>query len=80
MSTLSKSNYNYEYLIIFYIQINKCDKTLTSHQFPMAQLNCKLDGNVQMSPHQNRYYLPMEGDFEFVSIISYVMCIYLFIY
>lgn len=35
----------------------------------MPQINCRADGNVAMAPQQNRYYLPMEGDFEFVSCI-----------
>jgi len=54
-------------------QIDECEKTITSNQFPMPQINCRPDGNVQPAYHQNPYYSPLPdyGDFEFLKFLSF---------
>ncbi|XP_022167502.1 serine/threonine-protein kinase 3 [Myzus persicae] len=53
-------------------QIDESEKTITLHQFPMPQINCKPDGNLPTAPHQNRYYTPIvDGDFDFLKFLSF---------
>ncbi|KAL5233147.1 hypothetical protein ACI65C_000557 [Semiaphis heraclei] len=53
-------------------QIDESEKTITQHQFPMPQINCKPDGNIPTAHHQNRYYTPIvDGDFDFLKFLSF---------
>lgn len=58
-------------LNITFLQIEESEKTITLHQYPMPQTNCRPDGNLPTPLHQNRYYTPIvDGDFDFVSFID----------
>ncbi|KAL4091418.1 hypothetical protein QTP88_026110 [Uroleucon formosanum] len=53
-------------------QIDESEKTITSNQFPMPQINCRPDGNLPTALHQNRYYTPIvDGDFDFLKFLSF---------
>ncbi|XP_025412808.1 serine/threonine-protein kinase 3 [Sipha flava] len=52
--------------------IDQYEKNITSHQFPMPQINNRPEGPISAVPHQNRYYSPIvEGDFEFLKFLSF---------
>ncbi|CAH1736324.1 serine/threonine-protein kinase 3 [Aphis gossypii] len=53
-------------------QNDECEKTITSHQFPMPQINCRPDVNAPNTLHQNRHYSPIvDGDFEFLRYLTF---------